>query len=159
MILEYHENGSLYDYLTNHTLTPPEALRFLTSILSGLSHLHTEIRADNESKPGIAHRDIKSKNILVKRDMTCCLADFGLALCQDLSRQSCVEKVPPHPHQGTKRYMAPEILDGSINAGSFSAYKQADMYALSLVMWEILQRCDLQGKQTNNNSADSGVKF
>nr|BAA82607.1 sALK-7 [Ephydatia fluviatilis] len=146
MILEYHENGSLYDYLTNHTLSTPEALRFLTSIISGLCHLHTEIRADNESKPGIAHRDLKSKNILVKRDMTCCLADFGLAICQDLTRQSCVEKIPPHPHQGTKRYMAPEILDGSINGSSFSAYKQADMYALSLVMWEILQRCEIEGK-------------
>ena len=146
MILEYHENGSLYDYLTNRTLTSPEALRFLTSIVNGLSHLHTDIRADNESKPGIAHRDIKSKNILVKRDMTCCLADFGLAIHQDLTRQSCVEKVPPHPHQGTKRYMAPEILDGSINMGSFSAYKQADMYALSLVVWEVLRRCEVEDK-------------
>ena len=41
--------------------------------------------------------------------------------------------------------MAPEILDGSINGSSFSAYKQADMYALSLVMWEILQRCEIEG--------------
>lgn len=146
MILEYHENGSLYDYLSNHTLTATDAHCFLTSIVSGLSHLHTEIRADNESKPGIAHRDLKSKNILVKRDMTCCLADFGLAITQDLTRQSSVEKVPPHPHQGTKRYMAPEILDGSINMLSFTAYKQADMYALSLVMWEILQRCGITGK-------------
>ena len=31
-------------------------------------------------KPAIAHRDLKSKNILVKKDMTCCISDFGLAI-------------------------------------------------------------------------------
>jgi serine/threonine protein kinase len=31
-------------------------------------------------KPAIAHRDIKSKNILVKKDGTCCIADLGLAV-------------------------------------------------------------------------------
>ncbi|KAL5506152.1 hypothetical protein EMCRGX_G007733 [Ephydatia muelleri] len=146
MIVEYHENGSLYDYISNHTLTTPQVHIFLSSIVGGLAHLHSEIRADNEVKPGIAHRDLKSKNILVKRDMTCCLADFGLAIRQDLLKQSCVEKVPPHPQQRTKRYMAPEIQDSSISAHSFSTYQQADMYALSLVMWELLRRCQVGGK-------------
>ena len=31
-------------------------------------------------KPPIAHRDLKSKNILVKNDLTCCVADLGLAV-------------------------------------------------------------------------------
>lgn len=31
-------------------------------------------------KPAIAHRDIKTKNILVKRDGSCCIADLGLAV-------------------------------------------------------------------------------
>ena len=34
----------------------------------------------NRGKPAIAHRDIKSKNILVKRDGTTCIADLGLAV-------------------------------------------------------------------------------
>jgi len=33
-----------------------------------------------KGKPAIAHRDIKSKNVLVKRDGTCCIADLGLAV-------------------------------------------------------------------------------
>lgn len=33
-----------------------------------------------EDKPGIAHRDIKSKNILIKNDWTCCIADLGMAI-------------------------------------------------------------------------------
>lgn len=34
-------------------------------------------------KPSIAHRDLKSKNILVKNDGSCCLADLGLAVRYD----------------------------------------------------------------------------
>ena len=49
------------------------------SIADGLHYLHTEITGVC-GKPEIAHRDIKSKNILVKDDLTCCIGDFGLAV-------------------------------------------------------------------------------
>ncbi len=52
------------------------------SAARGLSHLHTEIQGTGVpgGKPMIAHRDIKTRNILVKKDLTCAIADFGLAI-------------------------------------------------------------------------------
>lgn len=43
LISEFHENGSLHDYLLSKTLTPSEMLRAIFSIINGLCHLHTEI--------------------------------------------------------------------------------------------------------------------
>lgn len=49
--------------------------------------------------------------------------------------------IAPNTRQGTKRYMAPEVLDETINKHHFDSYKQADMYSFGLVIWEIVRRC------------------
>ncbi|VEN60434.1 unnamed protein product [Callosobruchus maculatus] len=138
LITDYHENGSLYDYLQAHCLDPGSLLVMAQSVASGLSHLHTEIFG-TKGKPAIAHRDIKSKNILVKRNGECCIADFGLAV-KFLSDTNEID-VPPNVRSGTRRYMSPEILDKSINMHNFDAHKMADMYAFGLVLWEMGRRC------------------
>ena len=79
LITDYHENGSLYDYLKSTTLDTKSLLRLAYSSVSGLCHLHTEIFG-TQGKPAIAHRDLKSKNILIKKNGTCCIADLGLAV-------------------------------------------------------------------------------
>lgn len=38
--------------------------------------------------------------------------------------------------------MAPEILNKTLNDHTFESYKAADLYALGLVFWEILRRCE-----------------
>lgn len=51
------------------------------SAICGLEHLHSALRGTGTpQKPAIAHRDVKSKNIIVKRPGVCCIADLGLAL-------------------------------------------------------------------------------
>jgi activin receptor type-2B len=108
LITEYQAHGSLCDYLKSHTVTWQELCKIAESMSRGLMHLHEEIPGTRteELKPAIAHRDFKSKNVLLKSDLTACVADFGLALvfnpgtpCGDV-----------HGQVGTRRYMAPEIL-------------------------------------------------
>lgn len=76
LVTHFHELGSLYDFLQYSTLDPEGCLRMCLSVASGLVHLHTEITS-TQGKPAIAHRDLKSRNILVKRNGQCCIADLG----------------------------------------------------------------------------------
>ncbi|XP_065743115.1 activin receptor type-1B isoform X9 [Phocoena phocoena] len=94
-------------------------------------------------KPGIAHRDLKSKNILVKKNGMCAIADLGLAVRHDAVTDTI--DIAPNQRVGTKRYMAPEVLDETINMKHFDSFKCADIYALGLVYWEIARRCNSGG--------------
>ncbi|XP_043087664.1 bone morphogenetic protein receptor, type IBb [Puntigrus tetrazona] len=138
LITDYHENGSLYDYLKSTTLDTKALLRLAYSAVSGLCHLHTEIFG-TQGKPAIAHRDLKSKNILVKKNGTCCIADLGLAI-KFISDTNEVD-IPPNTRVGTKRYMPPEVLDESLNSCHFQSYIMADMYSFGLILWEMARRC------------------
>lgn len=137
LITHYHENGSLYDYLQRVAVEMADGLHMAASVASGLVHLHTEIFG-TEGKPAIAHRDLKSKNILVKKDLQCCIADLGLAVTHTQSDNQL--DVGNNPKVGTKRYMAPEVLDETIQMDCFDAYKRVDIWAFGLVLWEIARR-------------------
>jgi activin receptor type-2B len=108
LITEYQPIGSLCDYLKSHTVTWQELCKIAESMARGLMHLHEEIPGNrtDDLKPAIAHRDFKSKNVLLKSDLTACIADFGLALVFNPG-QPCGDL---HGQVGTRRYMAPEIL-------------------------------------------------
>ncbi|CAH8582893.1 unnamed protein product [Schistosoma rodhaini] len=140
LITDYHPLGSLYEFLQQHCLTPFALLRAVASITNGLAHLHMEITG-TQGKPAIAHRDLKSRNILVKMDGECCIGDLGFALKLDSFMSSALEVNSNSDRVGTKRYMAPEVLDNTIRLTSPEAFKQADMYSLGLVFWEVTRRC------------------
>ncbi|XP_048031602.1 activin receptor type-1C isoform X4 [Megalobrama amblycephala] len=142
LVSEYHEHGSLFDYLNRYTVSVEGVIVLALSISSGIAHLHMEI-IGTQGKPAIAHRDIKSKNILVKKNGTAVIADLGLAVKHD-SNTNTID-IPINHRVGTKRYMAPEILDDSINMSSFESFKRADIYSLGLVFWELARRCSVQG--------------
>ncbi|XP_075036941.1 activin receptor type-1 [Mixophyes fleayi] len=137
LITHYHEMGSLYDYLQVTTLDTVTCLRIVLSIASGLAHLHVEIFG-TQGKPAIAHRDLKSKNILVRKNGQCCIADLGLAVMHSQSTNQL--DVGNNPRVGTKRYMAPEVLDETIQVDCFDSYKRVDIYAFGLVLWEVARR-------------------
>lgn len=81
LITDFH-SCSLFDFLRElkSPITAKNMVRMAHTVACGLSHLHAEIVGTN-AKPSIVHRDLKSKNILVKVDgVTCVIADFGLAI-------------------------------------------------------------------------------
>ncbi|CAL1578763.1 unnamed protein product [Knipowitschia caucasica] len=138
LITDFHENGSLYDFLKQSTLDTASLLRLTYSAACGLCHLHTEIYG-TQGKPAIAHRDLKTKNILVKKNGTCCIADLGLAV--KFNSDTNDVDVPLSNRVGTRRYMAPEVLDETLNKNHFQAYIMADMYSFGLLVWEMARRC------------------
>nr|BAV57433.1 activin type-I receptor, Baboon, Isoform A [Procambarus fallax] len=142
LVTDYHENGSLFDYLMRYTVDTAGMIRMALSIATGLAHLHMDIMG-NKGKPAIAHRDLKSKNILVKSNGTCAIADLGLAVRYDSATDTV--DIVPNNRVGTKRYLAPECLDESMNMDHIDSFKRADVYALGLVYWEIARRCNTGG--------------
>lgn len=49
--------------------------------------------------------------------------------------------IPLSTRMGTRRYMAPEVLDQTLNKNQFQAYLMADIYSYGLVVWEMARRC------------------
>lgn len=154
LITDFHEYGSLYDYLQRDgILSVVEALKLAESAACGLEHLHSKLRGTGTPvKPAIAHRDVKSKNVIVKRRGVCCIADFGLALSEEMVNS---EK-PINIQVGTKRYMAPEVLSKTLNFKCFFDFKMADVYSFSLVIWEILRRVQECKTLCGDTQGDSG---
>ncbi|XP_046814348.1 TGF-beta receptor type-1 isoform X6 [Vespa crabro] len=142
LITDYHEKGSLFDYLNRLTVDTNGMIRMALSIATGLAHLHMEI-VGTQGKPAIAHRDLKSKNILVKTNGTCAIGDLGLAVRHDVITDTV--DIQLNNRVGTKRYMAPEVLEETINMNHFDSFKRADVYALGLIFWEIARRCNVGG--------------
>jgi serine/threonine protein kinase/Tfp pilus assembly protein PilF len=90
-------------------------------LADGLAHAHDR---------GILHRDIKPANVLVTDDGQPMLLDFGIA-------EEMRARVTGGAVGGTLPYMAPEALD-EILTGTPSADARSDIYALGLVLFELL---------------------
>src|SRR5438445_6112081 len=119
MIVEYVPGGSLANRLSGSQLDQAVAIKYLRGIASGLDHAHGL---------GIVHRDVKPANVLLERDDTPVIADFGLAkLLQGSSLKSMTGVTT-----GTPAYMAPEQVTGS-HAGP-----PADRYSLATIAYEML---------------------
>ena len=92
-------------------------------------------------------RDINTRNILVRADLSCCISDFGSSIRlrgSTIFRNGTVFSAETGclPDAGTIRYLSPELLEGCLNLFDCEAsLKQADVYAVALVFWELSRRC------------------
>ncbi|XP_075037354.1 TGF-beta receptor type-2-like [Mixophyes fleayi] len=144
IITAYHARGNLKDYLTSHVLSWTSFLKMAGSVVNGLAHLHSDYTPCGTPKIAIAHRDIKSTNILVKSESECVLCDFGITLRLDPSLT--VDAFANSGQVGTARYMAPEVLESRVNLEDLESFKQMDVYSLALVLWEMGSRCEAVGE-------------
>jgi serine/threonine protein kinase len=123
ILLEYCDAGSLCQlYGKNGGPLPNLAIRsYLYQALQGVAYLHAR---------GIVHRDIKGLNLLLTREGTCKLGDFGCAV--DLSTQRDGQF---HSLQGTPFWMAPEMFE--VSADGLGGDLAADIWSIGATAWEL----------------------
>ncbi|XP_068602097.1 bone morphogenetic protein receptor type-2 [Brachionichthys hirsutus] len=144
ILMEFYPHGCLSRYLSLHTVDWPTCCRMTHGVTRGVAFLHAELYRGDHYKPAVAHRDVTSRNVLVRADLSCVLADFGLSmrLTGTRPRYHGDDDTMAISEAGTVRYMAPEVLGGALDLRDCeAALKQVDVYALGLLYWESFRRC------------------
>ncbi|XP_043247137.1 activin receptor type-2A-like [Amphibalanus amphitrite] len=147
LVMSHVSQGTLHDFLQANTLQFQQMCQMALTAVRGLAHLHTPIDKHGVVKPAVAHRDVNSRNILVRADGTCCICDLSFAMKISGGRyynqgEELSAETTSLSDVGTLRYMAPEVLEGAVNLRDCeTALKQVDMYAMALVLWELASRC------------------
>ena len=146
LVMPYYSLGSLFHYLDEEKLDVSVLITLTQSLVHGMKFLH-----EHE----IAHRDVKSKNILVDHNngqYNCVITDLGHAIRRDhLPFRNRFLMVA-----GTTRYRAPELLVANINLRTFDLkdFQKCDIYSLGLVLWELAFRTEF----SYETCTDEGLK-
>ena len=118
IVMELIDGITLKQYMERRgRLNWRESLHFITQIMKGLSHAHSR---------GIVHRDIKPQNIMVLRDGSVKVADFGIACLANSANTLTQEAL------GSVHYMSPEQARGDRTDA------RSDIYSAGVVLYEML---------------------
>ncbi|GAA4418171.1 hypothetical protein GCM10023187_51330 [Nibrella viscosa] len=121
MVMEFVDGQSLDKLLLQNGPVPvPVAVQIILQALDGLAHAHQR---------HVLHRDLKPANLMLTKDGSVKVMDFGIARLTDATTQKISLTAN---FMGTWQYAAPELL------GNGSASTASDLYALSLVLYELL---------------------
>ncbi|XP_065053737.1 mitogen-activated protein kinase kinase kinase 20-like [Rhopilema esculentum] len=118
LVTEYAALGSLYEYLSNHTLDFKNILQWAKEIAAGLNYLH------NEAPFKIIHRDLKSKNVVITSELNVKICDFGSS--------RFISQTTKMSMAGTFPWMAPEVIQ------SMPVSESCDTFSYGVLMWELL---------------------
>lgn len=119
IVMEYVKGKTLKQYINEFApLSPARAVHIMKQLTSAISHAH-----ENQ----IIHRDIKPQNILVDQEGNVKVTDFGIATMLSATTLTKTNSV-----LGTVHYLSPEQARGG------TATKKSDIYALGIVLYELL---------------------
>lgn len=119
IVMELIEGITLKQYINRKgVLNWKEALHFSTQTAKALSHAHSR---------GIIHRDIKPHNIMILKDGSVKVADFGIAQLLSTQQNTLTQQA-----LGSVHYISPEQAKGA------HVDTRSDIYSLGVVMYEML---------------------
>ena len=119
IVMEYIDGITLKEYMEKKgMLSDAEALHFIKQILKGLAHAHER---------GIVHRDIKPHNIILLKDGTIKITDFGIARLTKFDTQTISDMTI-----GSVHYISPEQASGD------RTDERSDIYSVGIILYEML---------------------
>ncbi|KDP31115.1 hypothetical protein JCGZ_11491 [Jatropha curcas] len=124
VVVEYLPGGALKSYLIKNRrrkLAFKVVVELALDLARGLSYLHSQ---------KIVHRDVKTENMLLNKNRTVKIADFGVARVEASNPNDMTGET------GTLGYMAPEVLNGN------PYNRKCDVYSFGICLWEIYC-CDM----------------
>lgn len=119
IVMEYVKGETLKEYIQlNAPVSPTKSVMIMKQLTSAISTAHNN---------HIIHRDIKPQNILLDEEENVKVTDFGIAMALSATSYTQTNSV-----LGTVHYLSPEQARGG------TATKQSDIYALGIVLFELL---------------------
>ncbi|MCP4373506.1 MAG: tetratricopeptide repeat protein [Deltaproteobacteria bacterium] len=136
LVLEYIEGESLRHWIGSKNLTLIACIDFAIQFCTGMMYVNEQELGDDQK--GLVHRDIKPENILINKERTIKITDFGLAKTYNLINEVAdleIKGVKQSGKAGTPMYMSPEQLHSESTLDV-----RSDIYAFGVVLYEILTK-------------------
>ncbi len=123
--MEFVDGGPIDKHVAQSVPAIEERVRLICEVADAVQHAHLH---------GVIHRDLKPSNVLVRKDGSPVLVDFGAAKLFVRDEEYAKGLTQPGQDVGTLRYMSPEQASGETDRVDV----RTDVYALGVLLYELL---------------------